>query len=121
VFANLAKVMNSLVMRPQFPQNLRSTLSRSVEELRHWSEVDPPRAIALFMFLLAFISGSIGFGSDWWAFQMLALSYSVNAALLAMVSEKVAPSPLGWQIRGASLTLLVINGLCFYRLLFPFS
>jgi hypothetical protein len=52
---------------------------------------------------------------------MLALSYSVSAALLAMVSEKVAPSPLGWQIHSASVTLLVLNGLCFYRLLFPLS
>ncbi len=108
-------------MRLSFRQNLRSKLNRSLEELRHWSEVDPPRAIALFMFLLAFVSGLIGFGSDWWAFQMLALSYSVNAALLAIVSEKVAPSPLGWQIHGASLTLLVLNGLCFYRLLFPLA
>jgi hypothetical protein len=113
--------MNFLVMRPPSPQDLRFRLSRSVEELRHWSEVDPPRAIALFMFLLAFISGLIGFGSDWWAFQMLALSYSVNAALLAMVSEKVAPSPLGWQVHSASVTLLLLNGLCFYRLLFPLS
>ena len=113
--------MNLPVMRVSFPQNLYSKLSRSVEELRHWSEIDPPRAVALVMFLLAFVSGLIGFGSDWWAFQILALTYSVNAALLAMVSEKVAPSPLGWQIHASSLTLLAINSLCFYRLLFPLS
>jgi hypothetical protein len=113
--------MNLPPMRVSFAQNLYAKLSRSLEELRHWSEIDPPRAVALVMFLLAFVSGLIGFGSDWWAFQMLALTYSVNAALLAMVSEKVAPSPLGWQIHSASLTLLAINGLCFYRLLFPFS
>lgn len=108
-------------MRLLFPQSLRSTLSRSLEEIRYWSEVDPPRAVALVMFLLAFFSGLIGFGYDWWAFQILALTHSVNAALLAMVSEKVAPSPLSWQIHSASLTLMAINGLCFYHLLFPVS
>jgi hypothetical protein len=37
------------------------------------------------------------------------------------VSEKVAPSPLSWQIHSASLTLLALNGLCFYHLFFPVS
>lgn len=108
-------------MRLFFPQNLRSAWLRPVERIRHWTEVDPPRAIALVMFGLAFFCGVIGFGHDWWAFQTLALAYSINAALLAMVSEKVAPSALSWQIHTASLTLLAINGLCFYRLLFPLS
>jgi hypothetical protein len=104
-----------------FPQNLRSAWIRRVERLRHWTEVDPPRAIALVMFGLAFFCGVIGFGFDWWAFQTLALAYSINAALLAIVSEKVAPSPLSWQIHSASLTLLALNGLCFYHLFFPVS